>query len=189
MSDDEASTTAPPPPPLSTGITGDLSNLAPPLSLLVPAEDVVSRRAHRRVAPPGEALPLSTSYNLAVNTISKGAHNDVYEAAMKGELTVPATITEREVEVLDLDASLLEEQVTELKRKLHIKMRDHDAVRARLRLAKKMMAERQKKERAEQRAALRAERAALMRQKSEEEAAARPAPEKDLTREGIEPNP
>jgi hypothetical protein len=188
MSDEEESHALAPPPPLSTGITGDLSNLAPPLSLLVSPSDVgTTRRSRRPIAPPGSAPNMS--YNNALSAISKEVTAAVQEAALKGELTVPATITEEEVEELDVDASLLEEAVTELKRKLNIKMRNYEAVKARLRLARKVVAERQKKKREEQRAALREKRAVLLRQQSEEEAAARPAPVKDLTEEGIEPNP
>lgn len=178
------------PPPLTSGITGALSNLAAPPTLFVSADDVVpTRRSHRRVAPPGDALTPSFAYSSTINTIAKEATAAVQDSALKGELTVPATITEEEVDVLDADTDVLHRQIAELKRSLNIKMRRYEAKQAQLRVARKVLSERQKREREERMAALRERRAALLRQQSEEEAAVRPAPEKDLTREGIEPNP
>ena len=177
-------------PPLSSGITGTLSssfNLSPP-SLLVSPDDVAPRRPHRRVVPTGD-MPPAPSYNSAISTINKEATAAVQEAAMKGELTVPTSITEEQLEEMDVDAQLLQADIAQLKQRLSVKIRSLESVQARLRVARKIFTERKKKRKEERMAALRQQRAMLLRQQSEEAAAARPDPVKDLTTEGIEPNP
>jgi hypothetical protein len=186
MSDDEL----PPQPQLTTGLTASFHH-APLLSPLFSAASIpdASRRPHRRVSPPGApALIPSVTYSTAVSAIRQQAVETVQEMAMRGELSVPSQVTEEQLEEMEVDESVLQEQVAQAKQRLSIKIQQLEAVAARVKLAKKMRAEQNKREKEQRQAALRQRRIALMRQQSEEVAAAA-APPTDLTTQGIEPNP
>ena len=160
-------------PPLTTGITGAF-NLLPP-SLFV--DDAALQPAQ---------VP-SVTYNKAVSLMNAEARAAVADAAVRGELTVSDNITEEQLEEMEVDQQLRRDAVDALKRRLSIKIREQEALEARLRVARKAVAESKKKKREERMAAMRTKRAALMRQQSED--TARAAPPTDLTTEGIEPNP
>jgi hypothetical protein len=161
-------------PPLTTGITGAF-NLLPP-SLFVDA------------AALQPAQVPSVTYNKAVSQMNAEARAAVADAAVRGELTVSDDITEEQLEEMEVDQQLRRDAVDTLKRRLSVKIREQEALEARLRVARKAVAARKKKIKDERMAAMRTKRAALMRQQSEE-GSARAAPPTDLTTEGIEPNP
>jgi beta-phosphoglucomutase-like phosphatase (HAD superfamily) len=107
------------------------------------------------------------------------------DMAVRGELAVSTTITEEEIEEMEVDKQLHLEAIAKLKQRLSIRIRDQEALEARLRAAHKLIADRKKKQKQDRMQLLRTQRAALMRQQSEQ--AARADPPKDLTTEGIEP--
>ncbi len=96
-------------------------------------------------------------------------------------------MTEEQLEEWEVDQPLLQESVAKLKQRLSIKIREQEALAARIRVARANIAKTKKKEKEERMAALRIQRTALMRQQSKE--ATRPAPPTDLATQGIEPNP
>lgn len=178
------------PPPLHTGITGSLHssfNLAPP-TLLVPPT-VSKKRSHRRVSPEGEAIQRSVAYSTVISQMQKNAAEELQAAAVNGELTLDPNLTETELDTMVVDAQLLEEKIGKLKTELSVKITRYEKLQAQIKVGKRMLKERSKRQKTERLAALRAERETMQRQQSEEVAAARPAPPTDLTTQGIEPNP
>lgn len=99
-------------------------------------------------------------------------------------------ISEEKLEEMEVDQPLLKASVEKLKHRLNIKIRELETLESKMRVGRKMIAEMKQKRKEERMSALRLQRATLLRQQSDElAAAARPAPQKDLTEEGIEPNP
>ena len=107
------------------------------------------------------------------------------DMAVRGELHVPADITEDQLEEMEVDQHLHREAVAKLKQRLSIKIREQEALEARIRVARKVISDTKAKKKQQRMESLRTQRAALMRQQSEE--AYRPDIKKDLTTEGIEP--
>jgi hypothetical protein len=96
------------------------------------------------------------------------------DMAVRGELAVSTSITEEEIEEMEVDKQLHREAVAKLKERLSIRIREQEALEARLRAAHKLVADRKKKQKQDRMQLLRTQRAALMRQQSEQAARANP---------------
>ena len=172
----------PPAPPLTTGITGAFSaSLLPPTLFPTGSADAATPAFASFTRTP------CVAYSKVVAQINAGARAAVADAAVRGELTVPDDISEEQLEEMEVDQQLRRDAVDALKHRLSVKVREQEALEARLRVARKAVAARKKKTKDERMAAMRTKRAALMRQQSEEGSARAPPPT-DLTTEGIEPN-
>ena len=160
------------PPSLTSGVTGELARVG--------VTDVGTneageprRRSHRRVAAPG-APPFipSAAFSNAISQLQRDAVSAVREQAVRGELTVAADVSEEQVEEMEVDSALMKESIAKLKQRLNVKMREHEAREAQLKVAHKLVAQRQQQNREQRIAALRQQRALILRQRSEEAAAA-----------------
>lgn len=172
----------PPAPPLTTGITGAFSaHLLPPTLFPISADAATPAIASFTRTP-------CVAYSKVMAQINADARAAVADAAVRGELTVPDDITEEQLEEMEVDQQLRRDAVDALKHRLSVKVREQEALEARLRVARKAVAARKKKSKDERMAAMRTKRAALMRQQSEEGSARAPPPT-DLTTQGVEPNP
>ena len=187
MSSSDDDTTPPPPPPafttgVSTLFTHASLHLAPPAAAAT--APTPARRPHRAVL----ATPNAT-YEQTVRAITRAAREAVSNDAVSGGLQVdPASVTEQQLEEWEVDQPLLQESVARLKQRLSIKIREQEALAARIRVGRAAVAARKKQEKEQRMALLRTSRLALMRQRSEEQVAAAAHP-LDLTTQGIEPNP
>ena len=128
----------------------------------------------------------SFTYTAAVSALQKEADAAVRDAAVRGDITVSQDVTQEELDEMDVDRPILLDDIADLKKRLGIKLQHLGALEARRRVALKIMAANDKKKRESRLEAMRGARVALMRQRSEAE---RADPPKDLTMEGIEPNP
>jgi len=182
MSSDDNS--APPQPAFTTGV----STLFTHASLHLPPADAAAapappaRRSHRAIL----ATPDAT-YEQTLRAITREAREAVNNDAVSAVVN-PTTVTEEQLEEWEVDQPLLQESVARLKQRLSIKIREQEALAARIRVGRAAVAARKKKEKEERMALLRTRRLALMRQRSEEQVAAAAFP-MDLTTQGIEPNP
>lgn len=203
----------PGPPILTSGISGDLSNLTHDtitsprqqqaaetsssaamgdssssevsdgsptsgISNLTPPDTVTSPRQQQRNT-------ISRSVRNIATAMRNQAETEALRATYCGDLTVPADITEEQIEEMEVDQPLVQASIERLKERLSIKIRQSAELHARVATAKRLLRERLKREKTARLARLRIARGVMYRQ----EAAVRPDPQKDLTEEGVEPNP
>ena len=185
--------------PLTSSLTGAFSlNLAPPPLFTPSTEPPIfpfSRRPssrpvrkHTRVAAPNERINPHGSYGPTVSALQQQATAEVSAMALRGELAVSSTITEEELEEMEVDQPLIQEAIGKLKARLSIKLRESDALTARIRQGRAFIEADKKKKKDARMQDLRYKRATMMRQKSEDEVA-RAGPQPDLTTQDVEPNP
>ena len=155
-----------------------------PAAAFAAAAATSGKRAHRPARPSAdsEPLPASFAYTSTVSALQKEADAAVRDAMIRGDITVSQEVTPDELDEMEVDRPILLEDIADLKKRLSIKLQHLGALEARRRVAHKVMAAAA----AKKREGMRAARMALMRQRSEAE---RADPPKDLTMEGIEPNP